>query len=607
MYKELYDFGVMHKCAPVKNRKRSKIACHINLDADGTYLGVSCYDKKDMPNKLIPDFGSKAATSARANAIVEKRVNIFDQEIYSKPNKKNISYLENIAVGADKCKSLHAIFSFLTAYRNDSAICSQVNDELDKNSIKSDAVISYRIESEYVEDMEDDWNDWLVERLASFEGKQSDKKMGYSCISGRYQELCPAQNGPAIRNVPNDVKAAFGLGRPVFISALKENSYQSYGFDGGEGTQFGLEDAETLVGALEYLFNDPNYYNKDFKIVYFYDKEVYNVIYDSLQNDVLSDVDAADLDTLCEELENDVAGHMPILSKIFAAARIGAPPPDIPDDIAKFYMVSFTTPSSRYYLSNELSGSYKDLINNLSSWYRDTCIFDGRTNKCNYKIYVLIARCISSVNLKGSDVFERAEKEFGSVKNDLLTAVYTRKQIPFIFYQRALWRFGVHVSAGEGALTPYAQIIKVYLIRKGYEIMPDVSNNANVAYNCGRLLAVYDQLQWMYHNSRNKKVGKSISQSYFTMCAKYPSLGFSELSKQAVVYLEGIGNIKKIYYTKLIADITSNIGTAFPAKFSIDDQGSYALGYYQQRNDFFKSKKADNINNDADIVATEEE
>lgn len=600
MYKEICDFARLKGLVVKENRKTSTIAGYVVLDSNGHYHGIEAIEKKMREQKLIPDFGSYSRVEKQSNPIVEKMDYIFNKEA-----KKHVSYLSTIETGIGRCKSLNAIYEFLTYYESDDSFYEVIQTDLQNSGLKPTDTISFRIDGKCVEDMEDDWNDWLIERMSLFGANKASADMIISSVSGQLQESCPAQNGPAITNVPNDAKAAFGLGRPGYIAAAKYQSYESYGFDKATGLQIGIDDAKSLVAGFEFLLGNDDYRNKDFKLLYFYDKEVDNIIRESLQNNIdVSDIDDEEL----EKLDDAIDAHKSVLSSILSAVKTGVKP-QFDDVDANYYMVNFDTPTAgRCYLSNEVHGKYNDLVENLYKWYSDTSIFTGFDITCTTKFYAMLAKCISNPNLKGSDAFSAVDAEFSRVKMDLLYAIYHNKQIPHILYDRALRRTVIEMSANtsldekkKGINNIYIQIIKCYLTRKGYNIMPELMKDVSPAYACGRLFATYEQMQWLYNR---KDLNKNLAQSYFSAAMKQPAVIFPQIADLGIVYFGNMNDAAKCYYTDLLGEISSEIGNQFPKSFNNDEQGSFILGYYQQRAEFRKTLKKKEV--DPNTVSDEE-
>lgn len=585
MYKEICDFAKLHNCVIQENRKTSTIAGYVLLDADGTYCDIEYIDKKDRKSKIVPDFGSFSRTEKQSNPICEKADYIFN-----KSAKKHESWVSTMLTGQNAGGSLSALCRFISDYESNDILAEQVCSKLDSLSFKADEVISFKIDGNCIEDMESDWNNWLLERMDAFRRKANKPStdMIISSISGELQKSVPAEAGPVISNVPNDIKAAFGLSRAVYVAAAKYPSYESYGFNKALGFQLGEDDAKAFAAGMEYLLKENNgqHRNKDFQVVYFYDREVDDIISQAFAG-VLSEDEELDL-------ESDIETNRPVLSEILSAVRTGQQYPGVPNEDAGYYMVQFSVPmAGRHYLSNEIRGKYGDLAKNLFKWYADTQLvrYDDKSKRMIKssitKFYSILMSCISSPNLTGDKAHTAAEDEFGSNKMSLLGAIYKNTQIPPIFFHRALERAVTSMSSeGKISRMTWIQIIKCYLIRKGYDIMSDQTHVINSAYACGQLFATYECMQYHYAGG---KLNKNLAQCYFAAALKQPSVIFPQLADLSVVYLNNI-KYAGIYVQKL-GELSNSIGTSFPKSFTDDEKGSFVLGYYQQKAEFMNSAK----------------
>lgn len=580
MYKEICDFAELHGCVMSENRKTATISGYVLLDSSGNYTGmIESIDKKDRKAKSVPTFGSFARTEKQAEPICEKFCNIFD-----KAAKKHASYVNTMETGKDACASLAALCKFILDYETDDDFAAKVLGDLDAFKFKADKdTISFKIDGKCIEELSD-WNDWLLERMKLFNSKKAETNKIISSISGRLQKSVPPENCPAISNVPNDIKAAFGLGYPVYVISAKYPSFESYGFEKAMGSQVGEEDAKLFVAGIEELLGEgkEQYRNKDFQVIYFYDREVDNVIFQSLSN--------MDEDEI-EDLEADISGNRSVLHEMLSAVRTGQQMTSVPNADAEYYMVQFKTPSAgRHYMANEIRGKYGDLVNNLRKWYEDTQIlrYDDTSKRMIKtsitKFYSVLMACISNPNLMADKAHQAAEDEFGAIKMSLLDAIYKNTQIPEIFFHRALSRVSKSMSS-SGKISRYTwiQLIKCYLIRKGHEIMSDTTNIINSAYACGQLFAVYEDMQWHYSK---EKLNKNLAQSYFSAALKQPSVIFPQLADLGVVYLNNI-NYSGIY-TRKLGELAVAIGKEFPRSFTDEEKGSFVLGYYQQKADFMR-------------------
>lgn len=113
----------------------------------------------------------------------------------------------------------------------------------------------------------------------------------------------------------------------------------------------------------------------------------------------------------------------------------------------------------------------------------------------------------------------------------------------------------------------------------------DLENN-NPAYLCGRLFAVLEKVQ---QDASNNSLNRTIKDSYFASASSKPAVVFPKLLKLAQYH------INKSEWGKsrndLIGKIIDKLGGEFPDTLSLTDQGKFIIGYYQQFQDFFVSKK----------------
>lgn len=117
------------------------------------------------------------------------------------------------------------------------------------------------------------------------------------------------------------------------------------------------------------------------------------------------------------------------------------------------------------------------------------------------------------------------------------------------------------------------------------------TTNDNIGYVLGRLFAVLERIQETAHTGLNK----TIRDTYFSAATSNPLVIFKRLHELAVHHLAKIRNAGKstIWLDKLMGEIMGKIpATGIPVTLSLEDQGRFAVGYYHQRQDFFKSEKS---------------
>lgn len=141
-------------------------------------------------------------------------------------------------------------------------------------------------------------------------------------------------------------------------------------------------------------------------------------------------------------------------------------------------------------------------------------------------------------------------------------------------------------------------ILKALLIRNfNWEVPVALDpDNTNKGYLLGRLFATYEHVQTAALGS---KVNATIKDKFYGAASAQPRKVFALLEKGSANHLSKAGKAstgRKVNLEKQIGGIMEQMSPSadpFPASLSAEEQALFGLGYYHQRNDFFKSKKDD--------------
>ena len=146
---------------------------------------------------------------------------------------------------------------------------------------------------------------------------------------------------------------------------------------------------------------------------------------------------------------------------------------------------------------------------------------------------------------------------------------------------------------------PFSQsrfaLIKLILVRnrKEDQFMPtyELAETSDPAYNLGRLLAVFENLQDKYHNYEKK--GPGIVERYYGSSSSAPASAFPILCRLARHHLSKVRRedeaaargIEKRIIEVMSKFQSSSLGNppTFPRVLTLEAQGRFALGFYQQK------------------------
>jgi CRISPR-associated protein Csd1 len=108
-------------------------------------------------------------------------------------------------------------------------------------------------------------------------------------------------------------------------------------------------------------------------------------------------------------------------------------------------------------------------------------------------------------------------------------------------------------------------------------------DNPRAGYRLGRLMAVLEGIE----RAARRNPAKTIVDRYYSSASTRPGTVFPRLIAGAQHHLSDLTVGLGVSYQKHLGEVIDGIAS-FPATLSLEEQGLFALGYYQQRQEFFK-------------------
>ena len=104
-----------------------------------------------------------------------------------------------------------------------------------------------------------------------------------------------------------------------------------------------------------------------------------------------------------------------------------------------------------------------------------------------------------------------------------------------------------------------------------------------ISYVLGRLFSVLENIQ----EKANPGINATIKDRYFNSACATPAVTFPILLKLSNAHLRKLDQGQAIYYSKMVQALMDkidmpDIGTPFPKRLSLEEQGAFVLGYYQE-------------------------
>jgi CRISPR-associated protein Csd1 len=241
-----------------------------------------------------------------------------------------------------------------------------------------------------------------------------------------------------------------------------------------------------------------------------------------------------------------------------------------------FYLLTLSGNSARVVVRDYLESSIERVRANLSTWFADLTIADISRDGQGFPTSVFPMWILAISTAMDSDAIAP------DTPSRLMAAAIQGLPVSDSILSACLRR--LRAEGAEGFRAARMALIKLILLRKGIPVSETLNNDEDhVAYLYGRLLAVFEQIQYDALGDVNANV---VDKFYGTFSAA-PALVFSRLYANAQNHLRKLkGESPGAYVNddKLLSEVTAKLPPAPPrGQLSLQDQGRFALGYYHQR------------------------
>ncbi len=411
-------------------------------------------------------------------------------------------------------------------------------------------------------------------------------KRGICIITGK-REQAITRSHPKIKKVPGAQAESYLISYSA-QTAGDVCSFSSFGWKKGQNAPVSTEASEAYAFALNDLLSNNDRHIRLGPIVICFWAKRHQEFSDALRN----------------------LFYKPSTESIrlfFQKWRMGIEDNEIKYD--RFYSLSLSGNAGRVAVRRWFDQSLEEVSKNIKQWFDDLEIQEivkkkkeGDSNK---------ELPFSLLNLASATVRDRKDI-LAEVPIRLSAAALEGNEPPLLWLKPILHRFHCDlVKRNDPKSYPFNPsrfaLIKLILIRnckKGVSFMPTVSltETNDKAYNLGRLLAVFERLQDTAHEFQLE--GAGVIERYYGTASSSPATIFPlliRLSRHHLRKLErSVEKGKKSAYfidkeiAAILATIESHVEGAppsFPRSLSLEEQGRFALGFYQQK--AYESQKAE--------------
>lgn len=237
----------------------------------------------------------------------------------------------------------------------------------------------------------------------------------------------------------------------------------------------------------------------------------------------------------------------------------------------RYYSMTLSGSSARVVVRDWIEGQFGELVGSIDDWFNGLAIThrDGNRLAPRPKFLAVLG------------ALERELKDVSPPFETKMWHVAVRNEpIPEFAMAKALARTKVDIIQDKPLSHARMGLLKAYHIRKGDKDMQPYLNedHPSTAYHCGRLMAVYADLQ----RAALPSVGAGVVQRYYAAASATPALIFGRLSRGSQFHLNKLEGGLAHWYEKRLSKIWVKIKDDLPKTLTLEEQSLFALGYYQQ-------------------------
>jgi len=291
-------------------------------------------------------------------------------------------------------------------------------------------------------------------------------------------------------------------------------------------------------------------------------------------------------DVFCSCFEQPTKGEESVkydkIRSLLASVRTGVSPEE---EMRPFYVLGLAPNASRISIRFWYAGNLKEIKERIAQFFEDVKVVKAPHDP----EYLSLLQLLSSTATEG-----KIDNLPPNVSGDFARAVMMGGNYP-----RTLLANAVRRCKAEQRVT-YARIsiIKAFLVRdalfsnsKDKEVSMALDKTYdNMGYVLGRLFAVLERIQ----KAAQPGINKTIRDTYFGAATSSPQITFKRLGELSIHHLAKIRNGGKsvVWFEQLKQEVYGLIpASGVTNQLNLEDQARFAVGYYHQRQDFFKTKE----------------
>ncbi|MFQ5569375.1 MAG: type I-C CRISPR-associated protein Cas8c/Csd1 [Rhodothermales bacterium] len=256
-------------------------------------------------------------------------------------------------------------------------------------------------------------------------------------------------------------------------------------------------------------------------------------------------------------------------------------------DANDFYALVVSSNVSRLVVRSWLTLSVPEVLDNLSCYFERQRICNRNGESPPLKLLALAGALVR--DLKDLPTH---------VPSQLVEHALCGHMLPLNLLYQAVQR--ARAEKKYPVTRPRAALIKLVLLSNYPDAMIDETltpDHPSPAYQCGRMFAVLESIQQVAISPKATLVDR-----FYGSASTTPAAVFGTLVRKAQAHLGKLRKTKRglyVYFDQTLAEIASHL-QSFPRTLTPEEQGLFALGFYQERHHPRKKSDPDSTTPDAD-------
>lgn len=387
-------------------------------------------------------------------------------------------------------------------------------------------------------------------------------------------DLIDGKRSP-IKELHGTVRGVGKTAGGISLISYNKNAFESYGLEHGENSPVSYVNEHKYVSALNYLFSLFDYVIKigdpaspSMYITYWASNG--NSSYQDIFSDEYNGTEKLDRDDLRYVVSHLVKGE----SVPFRESTLQ------PDE--KFYVLGVSANAARMSVQLFYENSFGNIIQNVYAHEQRLMIEGSKDNR------TLTAKRILNETVRQINGKKLESNPSPSITLGLYKAIMQNTRYPAAIFSQVMAR----INADHDIRYAKAQIVKAYLIKNGKNVPKEVLNvslnkESNYEpYVLGRIFAVLEKIQ----KDSSPSINTTIKDRYIARAASDPVVVFPGLLKLSQSHQRKLPDSSRIYYSNLLNDLMGKLPEQFPKHLTLEEQGSFYLGYYQENQELYRKK-----------------